>query len=959
MAKELSMNGRKLVGTLRDEFSNKFNYLTLVFLDGEGKPIDSGISLSEVSIMKGPDISIVGSLKVDSLERNFKESFGLNVEVAYSKGGGLFHAKRGIDKTLNELNAWCESTGCDRLNMKDATVSKASQSMQVRLYESLKSNFPDAVAKKVDKDHFVDIHIPSVNDRYGTHLGFNTAKGVIRVCFYCRDEAFVEAALAKSSRLERYSQGLRPAGNPEFKDADSAVSAAVDFLHEIMGGTNGKEQTPAKVSGSNEALQKPSFEADVVKKTEEEYPEVQREGVVKEKGSVGNDEEESDEGQSPEVSQIIEALFSGNVRMAVNTLISTVSSHEASVEKVRQLIEEGADVNVRNTDSDAYTPVHYAAWDGKDEILKVLLDAGGDPDTIGGDGATPLHLAASLGRIHSVELLLSAGAEIDARGRCTEAITSSDGDTALRLAFIQQQWPVVDLLVAKGASLSNLLEPCSGLIEGSSDLFEVVRNEGNGQNRCLGEYDEDRTNDLEKKAKGFASDAPNVDNGKEGEGETSSESDFTVDSLDEMDIKDIESVEAIAGYIREGRYLTNLLYVNKALQARGFEVDNHQAYFFDSHVLVSDRELEGFMVVNMDGFYSNCLGEGEMQCIFSWSGVDDIAYEDRPDGCSIDIASQEGVLTIRKVGSKSLKVLHEFYTAVWKQVNSEFKEESFIAWSMVWEMGIKEVGFETPDDYFACRSEGQGDDNQGQVVTDDGYSDFSTSLSGDEEGEKSRNDYLNNWLLPSRRYSDLDNIVVNVPEWIGSLDNEGCCPKFNEDQIKTIVNIVESHKLIPVLEYAPSAFLEQVKQVWWIVPFSIYREDHASWVFMDKNGIHAAYDEDNQVRQIISWENVDFVDFREDFFDGDDNLNVMFVHLVSGGYITFAEFANEVQGSYLRVLVSIFNVRKTTIEKSRGKDSWKEGAGGEGFQAFQKPSDLMDERVWLNEPNRPDPRSFM
>ena len=68
MAAELSMNGRKKIETIQKEVTNKFNYLTLLFLDENRKSLDISKSLSEVRKVKGADISINAGLKVNTLE---------------------------------------------------------------------------------------------------------------------------------------------------------------------------------------------------------------------------------------------------------------------------------------------------------------------------------------------------------------------------------------------------------------------------------------------------------------------------------------------------------------------------------------------------------------------------------------------------------------------------------------------------------------------------------------------------------------------------------------------------------------------------------------------------------------------------------------------------------------------------------------------------------------------------
>ena len=120
-------------------------------------------------------------------------------------------------------------------------------SIQANLAQKIKSVFSDAVVKKVDKDNFLDIHIPGVNEKRGTHLFFNTGKGKIKMGFYCRDKDFVETLLLKDSDksgLEEYSQGIRPFNNPEFESVDDAVACALVFV-ENMGGTEALEGTNA------------------------------------------------------------------------------------------------------------------------------------------------------------------------------------------------------------------------------------------------------------------------------------------------------------------------------------------------------------------------------------------------------------------------------------------------------------------------------------------------------------------------------------------------------------------------------------------------------------------------------------------------------------------------------------------------------------------------------------------
>jgi hypothetical protein len=110
----------------------------------------------------------------------------------------------------------------------------AVNSIQYQIAESIQSVYKNAIVKKLDKDNFLDIHIPSINSSKGTHLFFNTAKGQIKLGFYVRDIEFIDKVLLKSSKnIESYSQGIRLIGNPQFNAVEPAITAAKDLLKAI------------------------------------------------------------------------------------------------------------------------------------------------------------------------------------------------------------------------------------------------------------------------------------------------------------------------------------------------------------------------------------------------------------------------------------------------------------------------------------------------------------------------------------------------------------------------------------------------------------------------------------------------------------------------------------------------------------------------------------------------------
>ncbi|WP_395806137.1 hypothetical protein, partial [Daejeonella sp.] len=74
--------------------------------------------------------------------------------------------------------------------------SNSGLSLQQQLFAGIKVVYPAAEAKKINKDNFLDIYIPSVSPARGTHLFFNTVKGAIKVGYYTRDEDFINKVVS-------------------------------------------------------------------------------------------------------------------------------------------------------------------------------------------------------------------------------------------------------------------------------------------------------------------------------------------------------------------------------------------------------------------------------------------------------------------------------------------------------------------------------------------------------------------------------------------------------------------------------------------------------------------------------------------------------------------------------------------------------------------------------------------
>jgi ankyrin repeat protein len=110
---------------------------------------------------------------------------------------------------------------------------------------------------------------------------------------------------------------------------------------------------------------------------------------------------------------------------------------------VRQLIDQGADVNAAQ--GDGMTGLHWAAANGDTELTRLLLGAKASVETVTRIGAyTPLHLASRAGHTAVVEALLGSGADAN-------RVTTAGGVSALHLAATSGSAETVHALIAGGA----------------------------------------------------------------------------------------------------------------------------------------------------------------------------------------------------------------------------------------------------------------------------------------------------------------------------------------------------------------------------------------------------------------------------------------------------------------------------------------------------------------------------
>jgi adenosylhomocysteine nucleosidase len=133
------------------------------------------------------------------------------------------------------------------------------------------------------------------------------------------------------------------------------------------------------------------------------------------------------------------------------------------VDRVRTNIDDDPE-SVHRLSPDGYSALHLAAFFGKPEIARLLLDAGAAVDryTTNDLANQPLHAAAAGRHIEICRLLLAAGADVDA--------TQHGGYTPLPEAAQHGDAEMVELFLSAGA------DPTIAVPEGGTpaDLAEVA-----------------------------------------------------------------------------------------------------------------------------------------------------------------------------------------------------------------------------------------------------------------------------------------------------------------------------------------------------------------------------------------------------------------------------------------------------------------------------------------------------
>ena len=110
---------------------------------------------------------------------------------------------------------------------------------------------------------------------------------------------------------------------------------------------------------------------------------------------------------------LVEALIGHGAKVALVCLNGETAMHRVAnvgLEAMLLLLEKGASVSDQSEDGS--TPLHFAALNSNEEVVRKLVEHGAEVSAENGYGYTPLHMAVIGGNEAVVQLLVHAGAEL-------------------------------------------------------------------------------------------------------------------------------------------------------------------------------------------------------------------------------------------------------------------------------------------------------------------------------------------------------------------------------------------------------------------------------------------------------------------------------------------------------------------------------------------------------------------
>jgi len=143
-------------------------------------------------------------------------------------------------------------------------------------------------------------------------------------------------------------------------------------------------------------------------------------------------------GHLPAMELLLERKASLGRRNSFGDNAVLVAAANGSPVPLSLLIAKGAEIN-----PEGWTPLHYAAFTGKEAAVKLLLERGANKDAVAPNGYTPLMLSARGGHVEAARVLLFEDPDVNYR--------TETGDTALKISLQREMREIAALLRRAGA----------------------------------------------------------------------------------------------------------------------------------------------------------------------------------------------------------------------------------------------------------------------------------------------------------------------------------------------------------------------------------------------------------------------------------------------------------------------------------------------------------------------------
>ncbi len=179
-----------------------------------------------------------------------------------------------------------------------------------------------------------------------------------------------------------------------------------------------------------------------------------------------------------DVKQTMKLLVGQSTNLEAKLPASRTTALHLAVQKnweapVRQLLQKGANVNVRA--EDGMMPLHSAAANGNDRIVQLLIDNGANVGARGPNRDAAIHMALGRGNTRIFEVLLEQG--LKAR------VKTYSLDDVLEVAVSKNQVQAVRQLVKKGAHVEAITKDGTSMLHlaaelGHNDVIEALLDNG-------------------------------------------------------------------------------------------------------------------------------------------------------------------------------------------------------------------------------------------------------------------------------------------------------------------------------------------------------------------------------------------------------------------------------------------------------------------------------------------------